>query len=278
MTLKTFKSYTKSTRGTVLVDRKKLWKGKPLKSLTVGSHSTGGRNNLGRITSRHKGAGHKQKYRQIDFYRKKDDVKAKIERIEYDPNRSAYVALVKYEDGIMNYILAPNKIKVGDEIISGRNKEIKIGNCMQLSDIPAGTDIHNIELSANGGGKLVRSAGASAQISGSDDNYCIIKLNSGEIRKVINTARATIGTVSNADHQNIKIGKAGRNRWKGKRPLVRGVAKNPVDHPHGGGEGKTSGGRSPVSPWGQSAKGLKTRKPKKSDQFIISRRKKRIRK
>ena len=274
MTLKTFKSYTKSTRGTVLVDRKKLWKGKPLKSLTVGSHSTGGRNNLGRITSRHKGAGHKQKYRQIDFYRKKDDVKAKIERIEYDPNRSAYVALVKYEDGIMNYILAPNKIKVGDEIISGRNKEIKIGNCMQLSDIPAGTDIHNIELSANGGGKLVRSAGASAQISGSDDNYCIIKLNSGEIRKVINTARATIGTVSNADHQNIKIGKAGRNRWKGIRPQSRGVVMNPVDHPHGGGEGKTSGGRDPVSPWGQSAKGLKTRKNKKTEKYIISRRKK----
>jgi len=275
MSLKTFKSYTKSTRGTVLVDRKNLWKGKPLKSLTVGSHSTGGRNNLGRITSRHKGAGHKQKYRQIDFYRKKDDMKAKIERIEYDPNRSAYVALVKYEDGIMNYILAPNKIKVGDEIISGRNKEIKTGNCMQLSDIPAGTDIHNIELSANGGGKLVRSAGASAQISGSDDNYCIIKLNSGEIRKVINTARATIGTVSNADHQNIKIGKAGRNRWKGIRPQSRGVVMNPVDHPHGGGEGKTSGGRDPVSPWGQSAKGLKTRTNKRTNKYIISRRKKR---
>ena len=176
MALKTFKSYTKSTRGTVLVDREKLWKGKPLKSLTVGSHSTGGRNNLGRITSRHKGAGHKQKYRQIDFYRKKDDMKAKIERIEYDPNRSAHVALIKYEDGTMNYILAPNKIKIGDEIVSGRNKEIKIGNCMPLSDIPAGTDIHNIELSPNSGGKFVRSAGSSAQISGSDDNYCIIKL------------------------------------------------------------------------------------------------------
>ena len=275
MALKTFKSYTKSTRGTVLVDRKNLWKGKPLKSLTIGSHSTGGRNNLGRITSRHKGAGHKQKYRQIDFYRKKDDVKAKVERIEYDPNRSAYVALIKYEDGVMNYIIAPNKIKTGDEIVSGRNKKIEIGNCMQLSDIPTGTDIHNIELQPNSGGKLVRSAGASAQISGMDDNYCIIKLNSGEIRKIINTARATIGSVSNSDHQNIKIGKAGRNRWKGKRPQSRGVAMNPVDHPHGGGEGKTSGGRSPVSPWGQSAKGLKTRKPKRSDKFIISRRKKR---
>ena len=276
MSLKTFKSYTKSTRGTVLVDRKKLWKGKPLKSLTVGSHSTGGRNNLGRITSRHKGAGHKHKYREIDFYRRKDDIKARIERIEYDPNRSAHVALIKYEDGVMSYIIAPNKIKVGDEIISGRNKKIEIGNCMQLSDIPAGTDIHNIELQPNSGGKLVRSAGASAQISGMDDNYCIIKLNSGEVRKIINTSRATIGTVSNNDHQNIKIGKAGRNRWKGIRPQSRGVAMNPVDHPHGGGEGKTSGGRSPVSPWGQSAKGLKTRTNKRSNKFIISRRKKRI--
>ena len=276
MALKTFKSYTKSTRGTVLVDRKSLWKGKSLKSLTVGSHSTGGRNNLGRITSRHKGAGHKQKYRQIDFYRKKDDMIAKVVRIEYDPNRSAYVALIKYEDGVMNYIIAPNKIKVGDEIVSGRNKKIEIGNCMQLSDIPAGTDIHNIELQPYSGGKLVRSAGASAQISGNDDNYCIIKLNSGEIRKIINTARATIGSVSNNDHQNIKIGKAGRNRWKGIRPQSRGVVMNPVDHPHGGGEGKTSGGRDPVSPWGQSAKGLKTRTNKKTNKFIISRRKKRI--
>ena len=275
MSLKFFKSYTKSTRGTVLTERKNLWKGKSLKSLTIGKHSTGGRNNLGRITSRHKGAGHKHKYREIDFYRKKDDIKAVIERIEYDPNRSAHVALLKYEDGVYSYILAPNKISVGDEIVSGRNKEIKVGNCMQLSDIPAGTDIHNIELSPNGGGKLVRSAGSSAQISGTDDNYCIIKLKSGEIRKIINNARATIGTVSNTDHQNIKIGKAGRNRWRGKRPQTRGVAMNPVDHPHGGGEGKTSGGRSPVSPWGQSAKGLKTRSNKRTNKYIITRRKKR---
>jgi large subunit ribosomal protein L2 len=252
-----------------------LWKGKPLKSLTVGRHSPAGRNNLGRITSRSKGAGHKHKFRQIDFYRTKDDLKAKIIRIEYDPNRSAHVALIKYEDGLMNYILAPNNIKIDDEIISGRGKEIKIGNCMQLSDIPMGTDIHNIELNPKGGGKLVRSAGSSAQISGVDENYSIVKLNSGEIRKIINTARATIGSVSNSDHQNIKIGKAGRNRWKGKRPSVRGVAMNPVDHPHGGGEGKTSGGRSPVSPWGQSAKGLKTRNNKRTNKFIISRRKKR---
>ena len=275
MSLKIFKSYTKSTRGTVLVSRKDLWKGKPLKSLTFGKKSTGGRNNIGRITSRRRGAGHKNRYRMIDFYRKKDDVKAKVERLEHDPNRSAYVALVKYEDGTVNYILAPSKIKIGDEIVSGRNKEINIGNCMPLSDIPAGTNIHNIELSPNGGGKLVRSAGSFAQISGIDENYCIIKLGSGEVRKIINTARATIGSVSNSDHQNIKMGKAGRNRWKGKRPSVRGVAMNPVDHPHGGGEGKTSGGRSPVSPWGQSAKGLKTRTNKRTNKFIISRRKKR---
>ena len=275
MALKIFKSYTKSTRGTVLVDRKNLWKGKSLKSLTIGKHSTGGRNNLGRITSRSKGAGHKQKYREIDFYRKKDNLKAKIERIEYDPNRSAHVALIKYEDGLMSYIISPNKIKIGDEVVSGKNKEIEIGNCMPLSDIPTGTDIHNIELYPNGGGKLARSAGSSAQISGKDENYCIIKLGSGEIRKIINTARATIGSVSNTDHQNIKIGKAGRNRWKGRRPSVRGVAMNPVDHPHGGGEGKTSGGRSPVSPWGQSAKGLKTRNNKLTNKFIILRRKKR---
>jgi len=275
MSLKTFKSYTQTTRGTVLVEKKGLWKGKPVKSLTVKSHSTGGRNNLGRITSRHKGGGHKQKYRQIDFYRKKDDMKAKIERIEYDPNRSGYLALIKYEDNVRNYIIAPNKISIGDEIISGRNKDIKIGNCMPLMDIPPGTDIHNIELSPNSGGKIARSAGSSAQISGTDENYCIIKLGSGEIRKIINTARATIGAVSNAEHQNIKIGKAGRNRWKGVRPQSRGVVMNPVDHPHGGGEGKTSGGRDPVSPWGQSAKGLKTRKNKRTNKYIISRRKRR---
>jgi len=275
MPLKTFKSYTKSTRGTVLVDKKKLWKGKPLKSLSFGKTSTGGRNNFGRITSRSRGAGHKNKHRVIDFYRKKDDLIAKVERIEYDPNRSAYIALIKYEDGEMSYIIAPNKIKVGDKVISGKNKGIEIGNCMPISDIPLGTDIHNIELTPNGGGKIARSAGSSAQISGTDENYCIIKLSSGEIRKVINTARATIGSVSNADHQNIKIGKAGRNRWKGRRPSVRGVAMNPVDHPHGGGEGKTSGGRSPVSPWGQSAKGLKTRNNKRTNKYIILRRKRR---
>ena len=273
MSLKSFKSYTKSTRGTILVDKKHLWKGKPYKQLTSGKSSTGGRNNLGRITSRSKGSGHKRNYRIIDFYRKKDDMKAIVERIEYDPNRSSYLILVKYKDGTKNYLIAPSGIKIGEEIISGREKEIKIGNCMPLSDIPPGTDIHNIEITPGGGGKLVRSAGSRAQITGNDENYVIVKLTSGEIRKIINTSRATIGSVSNPDQKNIKIGKAGRNRWLGKRPNVRGVAMNPVDHPHGGGEGKTSGGRSPVSPWGQSAKGLKTRNNKITEKYIVSKRK-----
>ena len=275
MSLKTYKPYTKSTRSTVLVDRKGLWKGKPIKSLIVGKISTGGRNNMGRITSRSKGSGHKKRYREVDFYRNKLEMKAKVERIEYDPNRTSYIALLKYEDGLQNYIICPKNLKPGDEIISGNKKEIKIGNCMPLSDIPPGTVIHNVELIEGNGGKLARSAGASVTLSGFDDDYAIIKLSSGETRKVRSLCKATIGSVSNPDQKNIKIGKAGRNRWKGKRPLVRGVAKNPVDHPHGGGEGKTSGGRNPVSPWGQSAKGLKTRKPQKSDKFIISRRKKR---
>ena len=275
MALKTFKPYTKSRRATVLINRENLWKGKPLKSLTYGKNSTGGRNNAGRITSRSKGAGHKNKFRIVDFYRKKDDMLATVERIEYDPNRSSYLMLAKYEDGERSYIIAPNKIKIGDKIISGKNKEIKIGNCMPLTDIPAGTDIHNIEIAPGGGAKFARSAGSSAQISGSDGTYSIIKLASGEIRKIISTSRATIGSVSNPDQKNLKIGKAGRNRWLGIRPSVRGVAMNPVDHPHGGGEGKTSGGRSPVSPQGQSAKGLKTRKNKRTNKYIITRRKKR---
>ena len=276
MSLKTFKPYTKSTRGTVIVDKKNIWKGSPFKSLTKGKISSGGRNNLGRITSRAKGAGHKKRFRIIDFFRNKIDVNATVERIEYDPNRTSYIALIKYEDNSRNYIICPQNLNVGDKIISGNNKEIKIGNCMALRDIPPGTQVHNVELVEGNGGKLARSAGASVTLSGFDDEYAIIKLSSGETRKVRSNCKATIGVVSNPDQKNIKIGKAGRNRWKGKRPLVRGVAKNPVDHPHGGGEGKTSGGRSPVSPWGQSAKGLKTRKPKKSDQYIISRRKKRI--
>ena len=275
MTLKTYKPYTKSTRSTVLIDRKNIWKGSPVKSLTKGKVSTGGRNNLGRITSRSKGAGHKKRYRLIDFYRNKIDSFGKVIRIEYDPNRTSYIALIKYEDNTQNYIICPEGLKVGDSITSGTKKEIKIGNAMSLIDIPPGTLVHNVELIEGNGGKLARSAGSSVTISGFDNDYAIIKLSSGETRKVRASCKATIGTVSNPDQKNIQIGKAGRNRWKGKRPMVRGVVKNPVDHPHGGGEGKSAGGRHPVSPWGQSAKGLKTRKPKRSDKLIISRRKKR---
>ena len=248
MSLKTYKPYTKSTRTTILVDRKGLWKGRPFKSLTRGKISSGGRNNLGRITSRAKGAGHKKIYREIDFYRNKLNISAKVERIEYDPNRTSYIALIKYEDGVRNYILCPKNLKVGDNVISGNKKELKVGNCLPLSDIPPGTSVHNVELVEGNGGKLARSAGSSVNLSGFDGDYAIIKLSSGETRKVRSLCKATIGSVSNPDQKNIKIGKAGRNRWKGKRPLVRGVAKNPVDHPHGGGEGKTSGGRNPVSP------------------------------
>ena len=276
MALKTFKPYTKSTRGTIIVTREGLWKGKPFKSLTIGKKSSSGRNNLGRITSRRRGSGHKQKYREIDFYRNKHDIEAVVERIEYDPNRTSHIMLVKYEDGERAYMLVPQNIKIGDKIISGNKKEIKIGNCMPLHDIPVGTAIHNVEMKPGGGAKIARSAGSSVQITGSDGEYSIIKLASGEIRKIISRAKATIGVLSNPDQKNIKIGKAGRSRWLGIRPSVRGVVMNPVDHPHGGGEGKSSGGRNPVSPWGQSAKGLKTRNNKRTNKYIISRRKKRV--
>ena len=275
MALKTFKPYTKSTRGTVIVDKSDLWKGSSYKLLTKGQSSTGGRNNNGRITSRHAGGGSKHKYRIIDFFRKKKNVEATVERIEYDPNRTAHIALIKYDDDLRNYIICPQKLKVGDKISSGKKIEIKVGNCLELKDIPPGTSIHNVELLAGNGGKLARSAGSSVTLSGYDGDYAILKLSSGETRKVRSDCTATIGVVSNPDQKNIKIGKAGRNRWRGKRPQTRGVAMNPVDHPHGGGEGKTSGGRSPVSPWGQSAKGLKTRRPQRSDKLIITRRKKR---
>ncbi len=275
MALKTFKPYTKSTRGTTIVAREGLWKGKSIKSLTIGKKSSSGRNNLGRITSRRRGSGHKQKYRQIDFYRKKHDIEAVVERFEYDPNRSAHIMLVKYEDGERAYMLVPQNIKIGDKIISGNKKEIKLGNCMPLHDIPVGTAIHNVEMIPGGGAKIARAAGSFVQITGSVGEYSIIKLASGEIRKILSKAKATIGVLSNTDQKNIKIGKAGRNRWLGVRPSVRGVVMNPVDHPHGGGEGKSSGGRNPVSPWGQSAKGLKTRNNKRTNKYIISERKKR---
>jgi|TARA_B110000444_G_C18822944_1_gene588713 large subunit ribosomal protein L2 len=275
MALKTFKPYTKSTRATVIVDKSGLWKGSSYKPLTRGQSVTGGRNNYGRITSRHQGGGQKHKYRIVDFFRKKKDMAAIVERIEYDPNRTAYIALIKYDDNEMNYIICPQSLKVGDKVESGKKAEIKVGNCLELKDIPPGTSVHNVELLPGNGAKIARSAGSSVTLSGFDDDYAIIKLASGETRKVRSDCVATIGIVSNPDQKNIKIGKAGRQRWKGRRPQTRGVAMNPVDHPHGGGEGKTSGGRSPVSPWGQSAKGLKTRRPKRSDKLIITRRKKR---
>jgi large subunit ribosomal protein L2 len=273
MTLKNFKPYTKSTRGTVLVNKEGLWKGKPFKSLTVKKNKSHGRNNYGRITSRHIGGGHKQMYRIIDFFRKKDDISGTVKRIEYDPNRTCYIMLIEYVDGQNSYLLAPQDIKVGDTIISGTKKEIKIGNTMPLSDIPVGTEIHNVEINPGGGGKIARSAGTSVQISGSDGSYSLIKMVSGEVRRIDSRSKATIGILTNPDQKNIKIGKAGRNRWLGKRPQSRGVVMNPVDHPHGGGEGKTAGGRHPVSPWGQSAKGLKTRNNKRTNKFILTGRK-----
>ena len=274
MALKTFKSYTKSTRGTVLIDRSGLWKGKPYKPLTSNNYSSKGRNNYGRITSRNHGGGHKHRYRIVDFYRKKLNVKGTVERIEYDPNRSCHIMLIKFEDNEYKYYLAPQKIKTGDIIENGPESEIKVGNSLPLKDIPAGMEIHNVELNPGGGGKIARAAGSSVTITGVDGNYTIIKMSSSEVRKIDSRCMATIGVLSNPDQKNIKIGKAGRSRWLGRRPHTRGVVKNPVDHPHGGGEGKSAGGRHPVSPKGQSAKGLKTRDNKRTDKFIIRRRKK----
>ncbi len=274
MALKTYKPYTKSTRGTILIDKSGIWKGKPFKPLTSVNNSSKGRNNLGRITSRNHGGGHKQKYRNIDFYRRKFNIKGEVERIEYDPNRTCHIMLVKFDDGERVYYLAPQNIKTGDKIENGANSEIKIGNCLPLKDIPVGIDIHNVEIQPGAGGKIARSAGTSVSISGVDGNYSLIKMASGEVRKINSSSMATIGVLSNPDQKNIKIGKAGRSRWLGRRPHTRGVVKNPVDHPHGGGEGKSAGGRHPVSPTGQSAKGLKTRDNKRTDKFIVRRRKK----
>ncbi len=275
MGLKNFKPYTKSRRSTILVDRGDLWKGKPEKSLTKFKKRSVGRNNQGRITTRHKMAGHKKKYRLIDFKRSKLDLKAVVKRFEYDPYRSANIMLIEYEDKTLSYILGVEGLKKGDKIISSEKNEIENGFAMLLKNIPAGTLVHNIELTPGKGGILARSAGSSATVMGQDNDYTLIKLGSGETRKVLSRCRATIGQVCNIDNKNQSIGKAGRNRWLGKRPTVRGVVMNPVDHPHGGGEGKTSGGRNPVTPWGQGTRGLKTRNNKKTDQFIISRKKKR---
>ena len=261
-------------RGQIVV-KSDLYKGKPIKSLLEKKSKNGGRNNNGRITVRHQGGGHKQHYRVIDFKRNKFDIPAVVERIEYDPNRSCYIMLVKFDDNSHAYYLAPQKIKVGDMIVNGPKKEIKVGNCMPLQDIPVGINIHNVEIQPGGGGKIARSAGTSVTINGLDGNYSLIKLASGELRKIDSRSLATIGVLSNPDQKNIKIGKAGRSRWLGRKPHTRGVVKNPVDHPHGGGEGKSAGGRHPVSPSGQSAKGLKTRDNKRTDKFIVRRRKKR---
>ena len=274
MALKQFKPVTPSLRGTVLIDRSDLYKGKPVKTLTEGQHSHGGRNNHGRITSRFRGGGHKQSYRIVDFKRRKFDVPATVERIEYDPNRTAFIALLKYTDGELTYILAPQRLKVGDTVVAGARVDIKPGNAMPLGAIPVGTIIHNLEMKAGAGGKMARSAGTYAQLVGKDAGYAQVKLQSGEVRVVRAECMATIGAVSNPDNSNQSLGKAGRSRWLGFRPHNRGVVMNPVDHPHGGGEGRTSGGRHPVTPWGKPTKGYKTRVNKRTDGLIVRRRNK----
>ena len=273
MALKHFKPVTASLRGTVLIERSELWKGTPVKGLTEGKHSTGGRNNHGRTTSYFRGGGHKRTYRIVDFKRRKHGMAATVERLEYDPNRSAFLALLKYADGELAYILAPQRLKVGDEVVSGVKVDIKPGNAMPLAAIPVGTIIHNIELKAGAGGKMARSAGTFAQLVGKDQGYAQVKLMSGELRLIRGECMASIGAVSNPDHSNQQLGKAGRNRWLGRRPHNRGVSMNPVDHPLGGGEGRTSGGRHPVTPWGKPTKGYKTRSNKRTDDLIIRRRK-----
>jgi large subunit ribosomal protein L2 len=272
MALKSYKAVTPSLRQLVIVDRAGLWKGKPVKALTSGKSETGGRNNHGHITAHHRGGGHKRRLRLVDFKRRKFDVTATVERLEYDPNRSGFIALIKYADGELAYILAPQRLKAGDQVVSGDRVDIKPGNAMPLANMPVGTIVHNVELKKGRGGQLARSAGTYAQLVGKDAGYAQIKLNSGELRMVPAECLATVGAVSNPDQQNIVIGKAGRTRWLGHRPVVRGVAMNPVDHPHGGGEGKTSGGRHPVTPWGKPTKGKKTRKNKATDKYIIRRR------
>ncbi len=272
MALKTHNPTTPSRRGFVLVDRAELWKGKPEKSLTEGLRNKGGRNNNGRITARRRGGGHKRRYRIIDFKRLKHDVEATVLRLEYDPNRTAFIALIKYADGELSYILAPQRLREGDKIISGDTVDIKPGNAMPMQNIPVGTIIHNVEMKVGKGGQIARSAGTYAQIIGKDQGYAQLRFNSGELRMVRAECMATVGAVSNPDQQNIKLGKAGRKRWLGKRPSVRGVAMNPIDHPHGGGEGRTSGGRHPVTPWGKPTKGKRTRSNKKTDRLIMRRR------
>lgn len=275
MALKSYKPTTSSQRQLILIDRSELWKGKPVKQLTEGLKKTGGRNNLGRVTVRHRGGGHKRRYRLIDFKRTKDNILAEVVRIEYDPNRTAFIALLQYEDGKQSYIIAPQRLALGQKIESGEKVDIKIGNSLPLNNIPVGTIVHNVEMKAGKGAQIARSAGTYVQIVGRDSGYIQIRLASGELRMVRGECRATIGAVSNPDKKNESLSKAGRTRWLGRRPTVRGVAMNPVDHPHGGGEGRTSGGRHPVTPWGFPTKGKKTRnKNKPSGKLIIRRRSK----
>src|SRR5215813_9574901 len=275
MALKKFKPTSAGRRQLVIVDRSELHKGGPVKALTEGKKRQGGRNNYGRIVNFRQGGGHKQRYRIVDFKRRKFDVTATVERLEYDPNRTAFIALIKYEDGDVAYILAPQRLKVGDQVVSGDRADVKPGNAMPLRSIPVGTIVHNVELKPGRGGQMARAAGNYVQLVGRDADYALLRLSSGEVRKVRSECMATIGAVSNPDQQNINIGKAGRNRWLGKRPSVRGVAMNPIDHPHGGGEGRTSGGRHPVTPWGKPTKGKKTRHNKATDGLIVRRRHKR---
>ncbi|MBO6919768.1 MAG: 50S ribosomal protein L2 [Rhizobiaceae bacterium] len=270
MALKSFNPTTPSQRQLVIVDRSGLYKGKPVKALTEGLTGKGGRNNMGRVTARYIGGGHKRTYRKIDFKRRKFDVQGTVERLEYDPNRTAFIALVNYEDGEQAYILAPQRIAAGDKIIASQGSvDVKPGNAMPLQAMPVGTIVHNVEMKPEKGGQIARSAGTYVQLVGRDQGMAILRLNSGETRLVSGLCMATVGAVSNQDHMNTNDGKAGRTRWRGKRPHVRGVVMNPVDHPHGGGEGRTSGGRHPVSPWGKPTKGKRTRKNKATDKFIM---------
>ncbi|HEV2548157.1 MAG TPA: 50S ribosomal protein L2 [Stellaceae bacterium] len=272
MALKTYKPTTPGQRQLILVDRRELWKGGPVKALTEGKRETGGRNNHGRITQRWRGGGHKRRLRIVDFKRAKRDMTAEVVRLEYDPNRSGFLALLKYEDGELAYILAPQRLKEGDKVVAGERVDVKPGNAMPMRNIPIGTIIHNVEMKPGKGGQLARAAGTYVQLVGRDAGYALLRLSSGEVRMVRAECMATIGAVSNPDRQNISIGKAGRNRWLGRRPSVRGVAMNPIDHPHGGGEGRTSGGRHPVTPWGKGTKGTKTRHNKATDRYILRRR------
>jgi len=269
MALKSYNPTTPGQRQLVLVDRSALYKGKPVKGLTEGLTKSGGRNNAGRMTARRRGGGHKRTYRFIDFKRRKFDIPAIVQRLEYDPNRTAFIALIKYEDGELSYILAPQRLVEGDTVIAGETTDVKPGNAMPLHSMPIGTIIHNVEMKPGKGGQIARAAGTYAQLVGRDQVNAILRLNSGEQRIVAGKCMASVGAVSNPDHSNISLGKAGRSRWMGRRPSVRGVAMNPVDHPHGGGEGRSSGGRHPVTPWGVPTKGKRTRSNKSTDKYIL---------